>query len=279
MKNVASKPWTLAALVATTLACLAAFALLSAPAVEAEQSRAGDAEIAARVRAELEARLAQVNQRLLEHMREFELMREVDLEKLLEGLEVLSVDEGRIRELVARSVESAAALHRQSFEVTRHRSNEIAHRAMEQAEQALHRAGLVSVLRWRGSCNAFGDTVLGFSEELGLSEDQEAEIREAQRAAQRDRIERKADIEIGEMDLEALYETDQPDLAAIRAKLEELAVLGVDDQMAGLSLGQRVRGVLTPLQLEQLDDVRSDDDIHIIINGVGSSWSGGGFGC
>jgi hypothetical protein len=159
------------------------------------------------------------------------------------------------------------------------RVEDITRRAMEQAEQALRRAGRVSTLRLRGGCDAFGDTVLEFSEEFGLSDDQVAQIREAQRAARRDRIERNADIEIGEMDLDELYEADQPDLAGIRVKLEELALLGVDNQMAGLSLRQQVRGILTPEQLEEFEDLRGDDDIRVIISGVGPSWSMRRFGC
>lgn len=254
MKNVASKPWTLAAVVVTTLACLAAFALVSVPVAEAQQSSASEEEIAARVRAELEARMAQVRSQLSERMRELE-------REIIEQSTRYSELQGGFAERRMRRVE------------------EITRRAMEQAEQALRRTGRFSTLRWRGSCDSFGDTVLEFSEDLGLSDDQVAEIREAQRTARRARIERNADSEIGEMDLEALYEAEQRDLASVRAKLEELAMLGVDNQMAGLSLSQQVRGVLTPAQREQLDELRNDDDIHIVINAVGSSWSVGRFGC
>jgi exonuclease VII large subunit len=279
MKNVASKPWTLAAVVVTTMVCLAAFALVSVPVVEAQQSGASEEEIAARVRAELEARLAQVNQRILEQMRQLEAMREVDVEKLQQELQMLTENGARFRELAELSAQRAAELHSQTSEETRRRTGELTRRAMEQAEQAVRRAGRVSTLRMRGGCNAFGDTVLELSEDLGLSDDQVTQIREAQRTARRDRIERNADVEIGEMDLEALYEADQPDLTSIRAKLEELAILGVDNQMAGLSLAQQVRGILTPQQLEQFEDLRGDDDFRVIISGVGSSWSVGRIGC
>ena len=96
MKSVASKPWRLAGVAVTALVCRAAVALDSAPVVEAQQSSASEAEIAVRVRAELEARLAQVNQRVLEQMRELEAMREIDFEKLRQQLGALSMDEDRI---------------------------------------------------------------------------------------------------------------------------------------------------------------------------------------
>lgn len=271
MKNVASKPWTLAAVVVTTLACLAVFALISVPAAEAQQSGAGEEEIAARVRAELEARLAQIKSQLSERMRELESLQEFDFQNMERRFET-AMDQVRLREIIEEST--------QRFELQSGVAEERMRRAMESAQQAVRRAGRVSTLRLRGGgCDAFGDTVLEFSEEFGLSDDQVARIREIQRTARRDRIGRNADIEIGEMDLEALYEADPPDLAVVRAKLEELALLGVDNQMAGLSLRQQVRGILTPEQLEQFEELRSDDDIHIVISGVGSSWSMGRIGC
>ena len=138
MKNVASKPWTLAAVVVTTMVCLAAFALVSVPVVEAQQSGASEEEIAARVRAELEARLAQVNQRILEQMRQLEAMREVDVEKLQQELQMLTENGARFRELAELSAQRAAELHSQTSEETRRRTGELTRRAMEQAEQAVN---------------------------------------------------------------------------------------------------------------------------------------------
>ena len=277
MKNVASQPWTLAAVVVTTLACLAVFALLSVPVAEAQQSSGSEEEIAARVRAELEVRLAQMKSQLSERMQELESLQQFDFQDMERQLETV-LDEARLREIIEQSTRYSE-LQSGFTEERMRRVEEITRRAMQQAEQGLRRAGRVSTFRLRGGCDAFGDTVLEFSEEFGLSDDQVAQIREAQRAARRGRIERNADIEIGEMDLEALYEAEQPDLAGIRTKLEELALLGVDNQMEGLSLRQQVRGILTPEQLEQFEDQRGGGDIRVIISGVGSSWSMSRFGC
>ena len=279
MNNIASKSWTPAAVVVTTLACLAMFALVPAPAAEAQQANAAEEEIAARVRAELEARMAQVNQRLLERMQSLEALRNTEMGELQREFEALQIDESGMRQALERYAQLATELQGRSTEETRRRTGELTRRAMEQAQVALRRAGRVSTLSMRGGCEAFGDTVLDVSEELELSDDQVDRIRGAQRSTRRDRIERNADIEVGEMDLEALYEGDEPDVAAIRAKLEELALLGVDNQIAGLTLRQQVNQILTPAQRQQLEDLRSDDDVHIIITGVGSGWSMGRSGC
>ena len=80
-------------------------------------------------------------------------------------------------------------------------------------------------------------------------------------------------------------EVDELDLVAVRATLEELAMLQVDSQMAGLSLRRQVRQILTPTQLEEWSDMRGDDDVHLVISGVSTSWSNigwsnfGRFGC
>jgi len=235
MKSVAFRPWTLAAVVVTTLACLAVFSVVLVSDVEAQQqSSASEAEIAARVRAELEARMAQMSQRMAEQMRQLEMTRAVDMERL--------------------------------------------QREMEFAEQAVRRSG-GATMYFGGGCSTFGETVLSMTEELELSDDQVAQIREAQRAVRRDSIARNADVEVGEMDLEALYEADEPDLAAIRAKLEEVALLGVDGKIAGLGLRQQVRAILTPAQRQQFDEQRGESQMYFIVNGAGSSRRVGGFGC
>jgi len=244
MNNFPSKPWVGAGVAVVALLCLVVFTVAAVPAAGAQQSGASEEEIEARVRAELQARLAQMTQRLQE----------------LEARRAMGMSQ----------VQSAA------------RSEEALRRALAEVEGAMQRARAgVSTFRLRGGCESFGDTVLDYAEELSLSDDQLAGIRDAQRATRRQEIERNADIEVGEMDLDALYETDDLDLGAIRAQLEELARLGVDNQMAGLTLRQQVNEFLTPEQREQLEDLRGDRDYaRVVVSGVGTSgWRVGRIGC
>ena len=283
MKNVASKPWTLAAVAFATVACLVVVVVASVRVVEAgqAQSSATETQNEERVRAELEARMSQ----LITRLQELEAGRELDLQDLRRRLETTVVNEARLRELMELRVAEAAAQSNRQVEEARVRVEEITRRAMEAAEQAMQRAGQIRGFTLRSNCDLFGEQVLDHAEELGITEDQAAQIRAAQRAGRRDGIERRADTEVAEIDLEALYEVDELDLAAVRAKLEELAMLQVDSQMAGLSLRRQVRQILTPTQLEEWSDMRGDDDVHLVISGVSTSWSNigwsnfGRFGC
>ena len=283
MKNVASKPRTLAAVAFATVACLVVVAVVSVPVVEAgqAQSSATETQNEERVRAELEARMSQ----LINRLQELEAVRELDLQDLQRRLETTVVNEARFRELMELRVAEAAAQSNQQVEEARVRVEEITRRAMEVAEEAVQRAGEVRRFSLRNNCDLFGEQVLDHAEELGITDDQSEQIRTAQRAGRRAGIERRADTEVAEMDLEAFYEADELDLAAVRAKLEELAMLQVDSQMAGLSLRRQVRQILTPTQLEDWDDMRGDDEMHLVISGVATSWSSigwsnfGRFGC
>ncbi len=283
MKNVASKPWTLAAVGFATVACLVVVVVASVRVVEAgqAQSSATETQNEERVRAELEARMSQ----LITRLQELEAGRELDLQDLRRRLETTVVNEARLRELMELRVAEAAAQSNRQVEEARVRVEEITRRAMEAAEEAMQRAGQIRGFTLRSNCDLFGEQVLDHAEELGITDDQAEQIRAAQRAGRRDGIERRADTEVAEMDLEALYEVDELDLAAVRAKLEELAMLQVDSQMAGLSLRRQVRQILTPTQLEEWSDMRGDDDVHLMISGVSTSWSNigwsnfGRFGC
>jgi len=249
MKNLPSK-LPLAAAV-TTLGCLALVVLLT-PAAQAQQSEAAQAELEARLRAELRQQMrAELQQQM-----------EAELQQAQELNQRLAAQAGTLQ------------MQRAEEEMRRHQE------ALARAEQEMRQRGRsVSTLRLRSGCDRFGETVVDFAEELELTDDQVDQIRDAQRATRRAAIERNADIEVGEMDLEALYEADTPDLTAIRAKLEELAMLGVDRQMAGINLREQVRGLLTQAQREHIEDLRMSDDVRVVISGVGSNRRVGSIGC
>jgi len=284
MKNVASTSWTLAAVAFATVACLVMVAVVAAPVAEAgpAQSSATERQIEERVRVELEARM----QQLITRLQELETVGEIDLRDLQRRLEVSIVDQARLREVMELRVAEAVAQSNRRVEEANVRIGATTRRAMETAKEALQRAGQVrGGFSLRGNCDLFAEQVLDHAEELGITDDQAEQIRAAQRAGRRDGIERRADTEVAEIDLEVLYEADGPDLAAVRAKLEELAMLQVDRQMARLSLRREVRQILTATQLEDWDDMRGDDEIHLVISGVSTSWSNiswsnfGRFGC
>lgn len=277
MNNIPSKPRALAAV--AMLVCLASLAVPAVPAAQAQQSGAAEQEIAATARAEMQARLAALNDRLMVQMRAIEALQGGDRAQVQRRLEELAVTEARMREQAAASARRAGVVQERTAEETARRYEEL-RRAMVAAEESLQRARGVATARLSGGCEVFGDLVIDYAEDLELTDDQVQRIRDVERAARRDAIARNADIQIAEMDLETLYEGDEPDLTAIRAKLEELARQRVDGEMAGLGLRQQVRGILTPAQLEQLEDLRSDGRVRVVIAGTGArGWRMSRVGC
>lgn len=272
MKNVASAKWTLAAVAVATVAGLALLSVASVEAVQSGQS-SRDEEVAVRIQAEIEARLAEVQRRLEEQMVELQAVREHRLAEVQERLAALHINEAQFGEqLQAELMEVQEHLRSRSTEEALRHARESMRGALASAHLAAQRAPRAVTIRSFGSCDSYGELVLDYAEDLELSEEQTDAIRATRRNARRDGIERRADIEVAEMDLEALYEADDTNLTAVRAKLEELAMLGVDEQMAGFTLRQEVRSALTPTQLEELDELRADhNNISIVVGG----WSRG----
>lgn len=273
--SIPSKPRVTAGAAVMALMCAALLVASASPVLAAQQSGAGGEEVA-RVRAELRARLEHINQQLMEQMSRIGSLNEAELQSLQAQLEALQVNEEHIRQAVAESLQRAGAVQERAsveamarYQQELQRARAAQERALVSARQAMERAR-VGMVRLRSGCGVFGEAVLDLADELSLTDEQVGQIREAQRSARRASIGRNADIEVGQMDLEALYEADQPDLAAIRAKLEELAMLGVDEQMSGLQLREQVRAILTPEQREQLEDLRSGDVMDIVVPGAGT---------
>jgi Spy/CpxP family protein refolding chaperone len=297
MINVASRPRALAVIATVTLACLLVVAVVSAQAGQpaAPQQEAPQEDIS-RVLAELEARLADLEEQLaalgerlrvrssaagepldaqlaaLQASRERQL---VESRRQLESVRSRQLEE---RALVEGLEEARERARRQMAEV-RLATEQTARRAMESARVVQERSRRIARVTM-GGCGEYGERILGYAEDLELTADQREQIRAAQRAAQRAGIERRADIEVAAMDLESLYEAYNPDLGAIRAKLEELAMLDVEEQVAGLGLRQQVRQLLTPAQREELEAMGERDDVRIVIAGsTGTRSRVSGFGC
>ena len=133
-------------------------------------------------------------------------------------------------------------------------------------ERALAQAGQIRVSpggawRVRSSASAVS-RVLTHAEDIGLTEDQEDQIRELQRGVRREQIRRDADLEIAEMDLEEVMDDDGANLDAIEQKMREVANLGVDARMAGMRLERDVMAILTPEQREDLEELMPERVIY-----------------
>jgi Spy/CpxP family protein refolding chaperone len=95
---------------------------------------------------------------------------------------------------------------------------------------------------------------LGRAEEISLTDVQRQGIEEARDAYRRQQIERDASMKLVNLDVVELLKDETSDLAIVEQKMNEVAGLRVDEQMAALRYQRNVRGILGAEQIEQLRD-------------------------
>ena len=184
------------------------------------------------------------------------------MEELRAEMESLKAELAALSEERLRRIEVLEP-HLETMVIDRERAREMAERAREMAQQAAENmrydfrfeprtGGIMSVRRFGGG---YGEAVIDHAEELGLNDVQQQQIQDLQRENERSAIARRADIEVAEMDLEALEEDLDADITAVRSALEALSALRIDGQIADRELRRDVREVLTAEQREQFDKI------------------------
>ena len=238
-------------LVASVVAVLALVPVASVSAVTQEVT-VDEEELMARVRAEIERAIAELR---------------ASMESTNAAQEALRPQiEQRLRDSLRTAEHSMRSAELQMAYAMRHAMANAERAAAHAAEQAQLRIGRGGAFFFLG-CDEYGYSVLDQAGDLGLTEAQIDQVEDIQRSYRRESIQRRADVEVAEMDLENLMENPDADLNEVRAKLEEVSSLEVDSTIAGLRLKRDVRQVLSMEQIEQLDDVLDDvDDVFI--------WSG-----
>jgi Spy/CpxP family protein refolding chaperone len=108
---------------------------------------------------------------------------------------------------------------------------------------------------WSWRTAEYGSFVLDLSEKLALTDTQQGQIRDLQREHKRQTIERRADLEVAELDLKTLQSAETLDLEAIRDQLEVVSGLKIEEQIAGLQLKHDIQQVLTLEQRDQLEEI------------------------
>ncbi|MCH7823377.1 MAG: hypothetical protein IH849_01125 [Acidobacteria bacterium] len=100
---------------------------------------------------------------------------------------------------------------------------------------------------------------LSRADQIGLTAEQTDQINQARRAQREASINRRAAAEIAELELRELMGADTPDIAAVEAKLRELAEQHIAEQTTALRLNASVGEILTSDQLEDLSRGRGRD--------------------
>ena len=97
------------------------------------------------------------------------------------------------------------------------------------------------------------------ADQIGLTAEQTDQINQARRAQREASINRRAAAEIAELELRELMGADTPDIAAVEAKLRELAEQHIAEQTTALRLNASVGEILTSDQLADLSRGRGRD--------------------
>jgi Spy/CpxP family protein refolding chaperone len=110
----------------------------------------------------------------------------------------------------------------------------------------------------RGGRSSLAARALGRADQIGLTAEQRDQIRAAQRAVREASINRRATTQIAELELRDLMGAETRDIAAIEAKLRELAEQRIAEQTGALRLDEAVSETLTDEQVDELGDLTRD---------------------
>jgi Spy/CpxP family protein refolding chaperone len=95
-------------------------------------------------------------------------------------------------------------------------------------------------------------------EQLGVSAEQAAKIRQQESDFRKTEIRGRADLQVKQIDLRDLLAADKPDRAAIDAKLQEISTSRLALQKSSIDFRLNSRDALTPAQREKLHQIMRD---------------------
>jgi Spy/CpxP family protein refolding chaperone len=97
-------------------------------------------------------------------------------------------------------------------------------------------------------------------EQLGVTADQAAKIRQQESEFRKTEIRGRADLEVKQIDLRDLLSEDKPDRAAIDAKLQDISTARLALEKSAIAFQLDSRDALTPAQREKLHQIMRDRD-------------------
>jgi Spy/CpxP family protein refolding chaperone len=92
-------------------------------------------------------------------------------------------------------------------------------------------------------------------QQLGVSADQAAKIRQQESDFRKTEIRNRADLQIKRMDLNDLLSADKPDRAAIDSKLQEIGAAQIAMEKSTIDNRLNMREALTPVQRQKLEQM------------------------
>jgi Spy/CpxP family protein refolding chaperone len=92
-------------------------------------------------------------------------------------------------------------------------------------------------------------------QQLGVSADQAAKIRQQETDFEKTEIRNRADIQVKRLELNELMSADKPDRAAIDGKVAEVGVAQIAMEKATIDNRLNMRDALTPVQRQRLEQI------------------------
>ena len=92
-------------------------------------------------------------------------------------------------------------------------------------------------------------------QQLGVTADQAAKIRQQESDFRKAEIRNRADLQIKRMDLEDLLSADKPDRSAIDSKLQEIGASQIALEKSAIDNRLNMQDALTPVQRQKLEQM------------------------
>ena len=92
-------------------------------------------------------------------------------------------------------------------------------------------------------------------QQLGVTADQAAKIRQQESDFRKTEIRNRADLQIKRMDLDDLLSADKPDRSAIDSKLQEIGAAQIALEKSAIDNSLNMRDALTPVQRQKLQQM------------------------
>lgn len=96
------------------------------------------------------------------------------------------------------------------------------------------------------------------ADELGLTEDQLTSIKKERFKTAKESIELRSKIQIAQLELGKIIQSENPDEKAIKQKIEEMSGLRSNLKFTQIQSRLKMRNILTPEQLEKLKGLRKE---------------------
>ena len=93
---------------------------------------------------------------------------------------------------------------------------------------------------------------------LGITTDQTAKLHQQSLDFQKSQIRDQADLQVKRIELNELLAANNPDRAAINAKLQEVSAAQMASEKAAIDNRLAMRDILTPAQRQQLEQLRTN---------------------